>query len=106
MSIQKQHILKFIPILNFLSVFFWIKLCYEKNEKKVNFLCQLMKMFACGVGYSIIQITVNAIALPPVVMIIITCFPAVVYHQYITILQMQLKTLLIWIEKGYTMIIY
>jgi hypothetical protein len=73
MSIQKQHILKFIPILNFLSVFFWIKLCYEKNEKKVNFLCQLMKMFACGVGYSIIQITVNAIALPPVVMIIITC---------------------------------
>lgn len=73
MSIEKQNMLKFIPIVNFLTVFFWIKLCYEKNVKKTRFLGDLMVMFACGIIYSIIQILMNYFIPFPMLMGIVTC---------------------------------
>ena len=31
MSIKTQKIIRFIPIVNFISVFFWLKMVFQKN---------------------------------------------------------------------------
>lgn len=46
MTIKKQKIIKFIPIIQFITMFFWIKY-YQKNNIKYNdFFKTMLKMFA------------------------------------------------------------
>lgn len=46
MSIKTQKKLRFIPILNLLTIFAWGKLCFEKSITISWFMKNLLKIFA------------------------------------------------------------
>jgi len=45
MSIKTQKILRFIPIVNFVTMFAWINLCFKKSVKQFDYIKNLIKMF-------------------------------------------------------------
>ena len=45
MSIETQKKLKFIPIINIITMFAWIRICFIKSIKPFDFLKNLLKMF-------------------------------------------------------------
>ena len=73
MSVEKQQFLKYIPIANFLTVFFWVQLCYKMNVKHSQFLGELLKMFVCVIGYAVIQIVMTTVCPFPILTAIVTC---------------------------------
>lgn len=73
MSVENQQILKYIPIANLLTIFFWIQLCYKTNVKHSQFFGELMKMFVCVIGYAVIQIVMATVCPLPILTAIVTC---------------------------------
>lgn len=63
MSIKNQKILRFIPFVNFITMFFWIGMCFNKAVRWFDFFKELVKMFAAcfiitftrGIGAYFIQ---------------------------------------------------
>ncbi len=45
MSIKTQRVLRFIPLINLVTMFFWIKMYYNKSLKHSNFMKALFTMF-------------------------------------------------------------
>lgn len=45
MSIKSQKILRFIPVVNILTMFAWIRICSIKSIKPFDFVKELAKMF-------------------------------------------------------------
>ena len=45
MSIQIQKWIRFIPVVNLLTMFCWINLCFKKSIKATDYVKELCKMF-------------------------------------------------------------
>ena len=61
MSIKSQKILRFIPIVNILTMFAWIRVCSVKSIKPFDFLIELLKMFSLFFIITIIRIACSFI---------------------------------------------
>jgi len=59
MSIKKQKIISFIPIINFSIFFFWIYSYIKNNIKRMRFLKYLLYMFVVIILSSIPRIIVS-----------------------------------------------
>lgn len=45
MSIKMQKKLRFIPIINIVTMFFWIRICSRKSIGTMDFIKELLKIF-------------------------------------------------------------
>lgn len=56
MSINTQRKLLFIPIINIISMFQWIKLCSIKSIRPLDFIKELLKMFLLFIVITVVRI--------------------------------------------------
>lgn len=55
MTIEKQKKLRFVPIVNFLTMFFWLGMCFEKAVRWIDFMKELVKIFAFGFLFALMR---------------------------------------------------
>ena len=60
-SIKTQRALRFIPIVNMITLFSWIGICLKKPIKLMTCLKTMLKMFLCLFLIAIIRVAVFAI---------------------------------------------
>ncbi len=61
MSIKTQKILRFIPIINFITMFCWIRLCFKKQVKTRTFIADEIKIIIGVLIITIIRIIISKI---------------------------------------------
>ena len=67
MSIKHQKILIYIPIANFLIIFFWIGAYYRNKTTPMRFLENLLKMFLALFVINIPRAIIGIIEIPGIV---------------------------------------
>ena len=63
MSIKVQKILMFIPIVNFLTVFFWLYAVRKNNIKTKKFIKQLFIMLAANMVLNVFRMLISDIGM-------------------------------------------
>ena len=61
MSLKKQFILSFIPIVNFINVFFWLNFCRKNKVCKKIYFKGLSLIFVAFVIVSVINVFVDSL---------------------------------------------
>lgn len=59
MSIKTQRILRFIPLVNLATMFFWIKMYHDKPLKHSGFMKALFTMFLVCIVITIPRIAIH-----------------------------------------------
>ncbi len=61
MSMETQKILRFIPIINMITMFCWIGLCFKKSIRQLDYFKSLLKMFAYLLLITVVRIAISFI---------------------------------------------
>ena len=61
MSIKIQKILRFIPIINFITVFLWLRLCMVKAMKPNQYFKKLGLLFLLVILITVVRIVLDKV---------------------------------------------
>lgn len=61
MSIKTQKILRFIPIVNVITMFCWFGLCFKKSIRQSDYIKALFKMFGYLILITVVRIAISFI---------------------------------------------
>ena len=61
MSIKIQKVLRFIPLINFISVFLWLRLCMVKPMKPTQYFKKLGLMFLLLFLITVVRIVLDKV---------------------------------------------
>jgi len=59
MSLKVQRVIRFIPIVNMITVFCWFNLCFKKSITMSFYLKNLLKIFAMVIVITVIRMVVS-----------------------------------------------
>ena len=79
MSIKVQKILRFIPVVNFVTVFLWIRFCMVSAIRPAEYIKYLLKMFLFCIIITIPRIVVSSVLRDPSVDSILTSVSLLLY---------------------------
>lgn len=72
MSIKTQKILRFIPIINIITYYYWLRLCFKKPVRMKTFLADLLRIFLGILIITIIRIVISRILKSETIDLIVT----------------------------------
>ena len=61
MSLKTQKIIRFIPIVNIITIFLWIRVCAIESIRPFEFLKELIKIFLAMIAITAVRIACSFI---------------------------------------------
>ena len=99
MSLKKQKAIKYIPIINFITMFCWIKTCAHQSIKVTDFLKNLLKIFIYSIFITVFRIAAFYIIDNQIINNIITCISIYFYFLVISSVSISAQEKILNISK-------